>query len=342
MSDDPKRPRSALSILLQITGFLIGLAALMWCIQLALQPHNKEALLQLRGISIADATALLALTILSVALNGLCFWTTVKAKEDLKPVEVIATNCIATLLAFVPFKASVFFRILIHNRRDRIPLLTIGSWFAAVGLGALMVVGPLTAASLWRKQIDVPWLAAVIIGIPAFAAIAMGVARAVDGPQGLARLQFLASKLPTSWPRKFAGSQAFTHLHAGCGMVASRWFAVGLVIRGLDVLVQAARFYIVSKVLGVELAYSNALLLSGCYFLIGVLYPGGAAGSREGGVTAVAKMLAIPAWQSVAPVALTVTACELIVLVVLSPIAAIILKPWQLRGSRELEQPPAS
>ena len=328
-------------ILIQITGFLLGIAALLWCIHLALQPHNKEALSQLRGISIANAAALLSLTILSIALNGLCFWATVKAKEDLKPIEVIATNCIATLLAFVPFKVSVLFRILIHNRRDRIPLLTIGSWFAAVGLGAFLVVGPLTAASLWRKQIDFPWIAAVIIGITVFAAITMTIARTVDGDLGLTRLQMIAAKLPTLLPARFAGSRAFAHLHAGCGMVASRWFALGLVVRALDVLVQAARFYIVSELVGVELGYSNALLLSGCYFLIGVISPSGAAGSREGGATAVAKLLAIPAWESVAPVALTVTACELIVLVVLSPIATIMLKPWRLRGSREVEHPPA-
>ncbi len=338
LSTAPLQHRNLRGILVQLLGIAIGIAALAWCIHLALQPQNKEALAQLRGISFANATGLLALTFVSIALNGLCFWATIRGQKQLNPVDLIATNCIATLLALVPFKASLVFRVLIHNRRDNIPLFTIGAWFAAVGVGALLVVGPIIIATYWREKIDVPWMMAVGLGTPTILACVMMVANAISGPDGLQRVQAIAHKLPTSLPARFSASGAFAQMHSGCDMVSSRWFVVALVFRAADLLVQAARFYLVSQIMGIELSFGNAMLFSGCYFLIGVLSPSGAAGSREAGVTALAKLRAVISWESLAPIALTVTACELIVLVVLSPIAALILKPWRLKPT----QPPAS
>lgn len=323
--------RSVLSISVQLAGIAVGIAALAWCIHLAMQPQHRDAFLRLRDISLAHALTLLSLTVVSLVLNGLCFWATIRAHRQLGVVDVLATNCIGTLLAFLPFKLSVVFRVLVHNRRDAVPLFTIGAWFAAVALGALLIVGPLTAATLWREKIDAQWFLVVGLATPAAAALAMTLARLLSGPAGLQHLQRFAASMPTDIPRRISHSAIFAQIHSGCAMVCSAWFALSLIIRALDLLVQAARFYLVSRVLGVELSFGNAVLFSGCYFLIGVVSPSGSAGAREGGVTALAKLRSVLSWESLAPIALTVTACELVVLMVLSPFAALVLKPWRLK-----------
>jgi hypothetical protein len=249
----------------------------------------------------------------------------------------VATNFLGCLLAEVPFKLSAIFRAFIHNRRDGVPLLTIGAWFAAVGLGMLLVVGPLTGLSFWRKDIDAVWMIGVLAGVPALAAATMISARYFSGAHGLERLLSFSRFLPARGLRNLAEkmirSRPFGQLHAGFELVGSRFFALGLIFRASDVILQSTRFFLVARLLGITVSFGNSLFLSGSYFLIGVLAPSGSAGSREGGVTAVARLLEIPAWRSIAPVALTVGAFELLTLLAFSPICVLILKPWKFVGA---------
>ena len=340
VSNVPARPpgRSRLiSILIQVAGILVACAALAWVVHLAMEPANREALRKLQDITLGQGSAIAALTILSFVLNGMCFWACVRQRHSIPPVEMVATNFLGCLLAEVPFKLSAIFRVFVHHRRDRVPLLTIGAWFAAVALGMLLVVGPLTGLSLWRKDIDSIWLIGVLAGVPALACGTMAAAGYFSGPQGLGRLEGLSRILPGKRLQGLAEnvfrSRPFGQLHAGCDMVASRFFAVGLVFRAADVIVQSFRFLLVARLLGVGISFGNSLFLSGSYFLIGVLAPSGSAGSREGGVTAVARLLDIPAWRSIAPVALTVGAFELFTLLAFAPFGILLLKPWRFMRS---------
>ena len=70
--------------------------------------------------------------------------------QRLRTLDVVAVNAIATLLNYLPFKLSVISRIVIHNRRDGVPLGKIVGWLAAVGVGGVISFGPVALVSLWH------------------------------------------------------------------------------------------------------------------------------------------------------------------------------------------------
>ncbi len=87
-----------------------------------------------------------------------------------------------------------------------------------------------------------------------------------------------ALKKPLRW-------KVWLQLHDGFEMLSSPWaVAGGLCNRMLDTAVQSARFLVAARILGIDLAPQQALLVSMLYFIVGVFSPSGLAGLREGAV----------------------------------------------------------
>lgn len=330
-----KRSRLPANLFVQIAGFMIGLALLYWCVTVALTPENQQQLATLRHASWVALTELALLTLCSVVLNGLIFWSTLKPVKHISPLDVTATNAVASLLAFLPFKMSLIFRFLIHRRKDEVPLLTIGAWFAAVAGGMLMILGPLAALSLWRRAIDAVWMIGAAISIPLLAIIVISIARFAAGEAGLARVHGVVDRIGIKPLSKAARSGWFGKLHSICAMVGNPyWFGLALALRLMDTAVWALRFHDVSKLLGKPLGWDTSVMISSTYFLAGILVPSGTVGAREAAALALARKLAVPDADSVAVVALVVTAFEAATLLGAAALGLIWLRPDRLLRKR--------
>jgi len=273
----------------QIIGFLGSIGALGWAMSVALKEENREQLTKLSNATPAELIMLMGLATISVAFNGLLFWAVIRPVHTLRPTDVIATNAISTLLAYLPFKLSIVSRFVIHNRRDKIPVLTIGAWIVAVTMLMAAVFGPITLASLWQREINPTWWIVTLIGIVLCTVCGSLTAQRFAGDAGAQRLsKILGTRL--------TGHDAFEKIHSGFAMAGDlRAACTGNLFRVLDVLSFAMRFYVAAIVLDLPISGADSLLLGATYFLIGMASPFGMLGTREAGTIAIASAVGISA-----------------------------------------------
>lgn len=316
--------RSALSVgkgrlIVQLLSLLIALALLVWCVSLAFAPENRERIASLRDAPPLDVAALLGLSLLSLLFNGCTFWATLRPVRRVSLADVMATNAVASFLGYLPLKLSIVSRVVIHHRRDAIPILTIGSWLAANAAIVLAVILPACAASLIHPQLDPAW-GAIALGLWCVAFIGLtGGARLFAGEPGLTRMHAIARALHLPLIPRLLGSARFHHLHAGLSILSNRGAVLGATaFRVCDLLVQAGRFVLASRLLHVPLDPGTGVLVASTFFLLGVVSPAGAIGAREGGTTGLARLLRVPGVDpaSTAVMALLVSATESIAFLV--------------------------
>lgn len=280
--------------IVQAIGFAGGIALLAWCVTLALSPDNRAQLSKLTQASALQIVGLLGLSAAAIALNGLIFWIILRPARRLPAADVIATNALATFLAYLPFKLSVAARFVIHSRRDGVPVLTIGAWLAACAAALVATLGPILGVSLWRRGVDGWWWAGSIAGVALGTTALLLTARAFAGETGLARLHRLADPLRIAPLDRALRSHRFEHLHAGFAMLSSPWGVYGAAaLRLADVACLTARFLIAAAVLGLDLPWPDAVLMGATYFFVGVLSPFGMLGTREAGTLGLAAAVGV-------------------------------------------------
>jgi len=283
----PKANRRLPMILLQIVGFGGSIAALGWAVSVALREENRQQLAKLSQATPGELMMLMSLAAISVAFNGLLFWVVMNPVHKLRPTDVIAVNAISTLLAYLPFKLSIVSRFVIHNRRDKIPVLTIGAWIVAVTFLMAAVFGPIAVASLWQREINTVWWVVSGIGILGSTLVGSLIARQLEGETGTRRVAKLLGE-------KITSTQNYGRIHIGFEMLANRRAALlGNLFRVLDILTFALRFSVAARVLDLPISGSDSLLLGATYFLIGMASPVGMLGTREAGTIAIASMVGI-------------------------------------------------
>lgn len=310
----PSSARARVRIAVQVAGFLVGLTMLGWCVRVALQPSNQAQFSRLTGAPAWSILGMLGLTAASIVLNGVIFWATIRPVRRLRVSDVVAVNALATFLAYLPFKPSAVARVVIHNRRDGVPVGVIGAWFAAVAAVLLVALAPPTLASLWRPTIDAPWIAAAGGGVILLASAMMIVARFFRGERGIERIHAILDPLRLRIAQRFLRSRSWLHLHEGFTILSSPGVVAGTVaLRLTDAGVQAARFVLAASILGQALPVEQAVIVAVTFFLIGVVSPTGMLGFREGGATGLAAALAFKDSEQFAAVALLVGAAEAIV-----------------------------
>ncbi len=294
MNPPNARRKPYVRLAVQGLGFVAGLTLLGWCVHAALSPENREQLSKLGDAPAWAVAAMLGLSAASVALNGLAFWCALLPARRLHASDVIATNALATLLNYLPFNLSAISRVVIHNRRDRVPLLTIGGWFGAV-LGVMVVsLAPLVAASLWRQGVDAAWWAIALFGPLTAGGGLIALARPFAGERGLTRLHAILDPLAVGPLRRALRSERFAQLHAGVTMLADpRALALGVAIRLADVATQTARFVLAAAIPCIPLPRDHAALVDPSYFLISVVSPFGMLGTREAGTVWLAAALGL-------------------------------------------------
>jgi hypothetical protein len=337
VSERPATLRARLIRLgIQAVGLAAGVASLWWCITTAFKPENREQLAHLGDAPRALIVGLALLSLATMVTNGLMFWVSLRPVRRLRAADVVATNALATLLAYLPLKAGAIVRIAIHNRRDRVPLPTIGAWFTVILVEMVLAFGPAVVATIWRGRIDAVWGLAAAAMIAAGIAVVVASARLHRGDAGLARMNALARIAPPL--RRLFATRLWIQLHAGFDMLSAPVaVTAGVVLRLIDLFVHAGRFLIAASILGVALSPAQAIPIALTYFLIGVVSPSGLAGLREGGATvlfgslfAAAGMASHEARTRFAAVALLVTAVEAVSFLIGGALGLAWLRPDRL------------
>ncbi|HZW10133.1 MAG TPA: hypothetical protein VFF69_09545, partial [Phycisphaerales bacterium] len=241
MTQSAPHARRVLRLSFQGLGFVVGLLLLGWCVRAALSAENREQLAKLRDADPGQIGVLFALSAATLAINGLIFWATLRPVRKLRALDVLATNALCTFLAYLPFKLGAVTRVAIHNRRDRVPLLTIGAWFGAMLVVMLAAYVPATGASLWRRGVDAAWWITGLGGAAMLAALAVAGARPLAGERGVARLHRALGGARMPLLAALARSERFAQLHAGAAMLASpKAVAACTLLRLVDVGALAA------------------------------------------------------------------------------------------------------
>lgn len=282
---EPPRRRSLTRRILQVVGFTLGVALLAWVVSIALSAENRATFDRLLDAPPQLAIALFALTLAAIIINGVVFHVVLLPIRRLPLLEIIAVNALSTFLSILPFKISVITRVVIHHRRDGLPLRDIIAWFATVSAGALAILAPLFLVSIWRAQLDALWIAGAILGTLAATAAALPLAHLAQGPLPILHRLSLGADRIVSNPKVLFSQYA---------------------LRLLDIATVAARFWVVARIVGLDLPPDRAVLLGSTYFLIAVISPVSALGFSEMGAVIVARLSGLDA-PAVAVVALAVT-----------------------------------
>jgi Lysylphosphatidylglycerol synthase TM region len=324
------RGMSPAKLALQALGGVIGLSLLVWCVSVAFKPENRAKLERLADAPRDQLALLVALSLIVVLVSGETFRRVLWPIRRLPFVRTHATNAIASLLALLPFKLSIVFRVIVHNRRDSVPLLTIGAWFIAVSGVILTVLAPVMLASWWRGRADAVWLFTATGGVVLSAAALLIVARFTSSDRGWSFVEHLWNTLPI--PGLIRRTNLIHRAHEGLRMLShpgSLTVCVGL--RVLDLASQAARVYIAARIVGHDLPWDQAALAGSLYFLVGAVAPTGQLGAREG-LTAglAAALLKGQNLDQFAVIVLVVSASEMLVLLVLSVLGMPIVRPDRL------------
>jgi hypothetical protein len=311
----------------QVLGFLIGVGLLVWVVLEAFSPRNRAQLEKLADAPWQLVVAMLGLSVIVVVISGEVFRNALLPVRRIPIVGMHATNAVASLLALLPFKLSIFFRVAVHNRRDGVPLLTIGAWFAAVSAIMACAVVPMLAVNHFRKPTDTASAWLMLAGLVVMAGLLIAAARFFLSSRGWSIVRAVYDAMPK--PRVLrsehpAGAALLERAREGCRMLASpRAVTVCLLLRGLDIGVQGARIYVAARIVGLDVAPDAALVAGMMYFLVGAASPAGQVGPREGAVVLVLG-------PSFAVVPLIITVAETLVLLIGSVLGIACLRPDRL------------
>ena len=324
MSVPATKPKlSATKVTVQVVGFVIGLALLAWCVKQAFSPENQEQLAALKSAPV-HLIAMLAVANLSIMFfSGLSFYFALNPLRKLNFWDLQATNAIATFLSYVPFKAGMLFRILVHNRRDGVPVALIGAWFGAVSIVMAIALLPLFAAALLTREINWQWaLIAVSLGGAGYAATCF-LAWYFHGTRGMAIMRGSAERLGVC-ARRLVRTTFIRTAHGGLDILASPARVLLLVcVRLVDMGSQSLRFYLAGMIVGTPIALDTCVLLASMHFVVGVISPAGSVGTREAAIVAAATMLGLENPQAMAGVALLLLASEAVVNLFASTLAVL-------------------
>lgn len=316
-------------IVVQLVGFAVGVGLLAWCATVALQDKNREQLGRLSEARWQDVSLLAVLSLASLAANGSSFWIVIRPVRRVPWLSVQAVNALATALASLPFKLSIVCRFAVHNRRDGVPLLTITTWMGNVLAIMLATLGPILLAGIWRGTTDAVWWGTSAGGVLASVVLVVALARLFSRKPIWVRIErWIAGDDGAGrgvLGRKAVKAGVVARAQEGFAMLSSP-MAVGggALLRCLDLVIQACRFLVASRIVGQEISVDQAVLAASAYFLVGVLSPAGALGFREAAVFGLLK------GEAFSIVVLTVTAAEMVVVLACATAAA----AWLRLGRR--------
>ena len=299
----------------QIAGFIVGLALLAYAVRLAISPDNLGVWQRLRDAAPTDVAALIGLTLLSLALNGVLFRITLAPVRKIPIAEGVGVNIIGTFLSLVPFKLSLVARTIIHRSRHGVPWPMLVSWFAvyaALTAGTLVIVGVGVYARLkWQLS-----MTACVVSVIA-ALVAFGAAACLAG-------KFASrERWNTRWSRD-VGAMLRPPINV----------AAHLALRTLDIALFGARFAVAAKLTGVALGSVQSFMVGTMYLFLNAVAPAGTLGFTEAGTAGAAALLGMDQSRIVS-LALICTACQAAVAGLLAVPSWLWLRPGGVIKAKE-------
>lgn len=329
-SPAPTRSR-ATQIAVQLGGFVVALALLAFVVHRAFGGENRAQLDKLRDAPWTHVALLILLSLITLAVNGLIFQVTLRPVRRLPALDVLSVNALSAFLGYLPLKLGLLFRVAVHSRRDRLPLLTIGAWFAAVAGIMLGVVAVLLGASLAAKEMNARWFAIALPGLALGGLLVIAMSRLFAGDVGRDRLTAFADRLRLPLLPKLLRSEHYRQLHAATDILANpRAVYASIGLRVADFALQAARVPIAAALLDQHLPYTQAFMVAATSFIVGIVWPSGPVGSREASVVAVCALLGLPNRDAFAAATLLLTATEAVAYAIGALAGLIWLRPTRL------------
>ncbi|MCH2145014.1 MAG: lysylphosphatidylglycerol synthase domain-containing protein [Phycisphaerales bacterium] len=156
IADVRRKMLSPKRIAIQILGFLIGLAFVIYLVKLAF--YGEADWSRIREASPWLIAGLLLTGLLGTVLDGLVFWGIMRPYHKLGVMEVQGANMTASFLNYAPVRLGTVFRIIFHATVDRIALIPIFGWFAAITVTTLACMASVVCATLITGGPGVWWL----------------------------------------------------------------------------------------------------------------------------------------------------------------------------------------
>ena len=316
--------RSRIAIALNVLGFVLGLALLWWCSARALSASNRDQLALLWRAPWWQGASLVGVSLLNALCSAMVFRSAVSPVRRLPVLDVVCVNFVASLGNYMPFKLGLVFRVLTHNRRNGLALLTIGAWMGAMAVLMLCVLGPVMLAGLWRGRVDGAWWLAAAGGTLMLCTLVVLAARFVGGVGGvgaagtgrgwlLVQRGWAALPMPRGFREKW-GVVMLGRVREGTRMLGSpAAVAQAVAWRIGDLATQSLRFLIAATIIGRTLTWDQSILAGSTYYLIGSVSPTGQLGVREAGTAGiVGKLLVGIDFDAFSLIVLMVTAAELL------------------------------
>ena len=258
MSDDPTNPTQQPDAPPQAAparkavrwaGFVLAIALLGASIWFAIREGQKDGVNGFARLAEADPlyiAALLGLALITaIGINGLMFWVVhrpfVDKNRPVGPFAMIGLLAASALLNYTPVKAGLIGRVAYLKQKHGVAYgaaVLIHMMLAGGTFGALGVV---FAVTLWRRTLDAWWWGGYLAGLTLLALV------------GALMLHYVPPKRVAAW----VGRSALD------GVGHAFWVLLGCTqLAGLNILGIALRWWVVARMLQVELDMVDAVFLS--------------------------------------------------------------------------------
>ena len=118
---------------MQVAGFAIGCALVVWCVERALS-KGSGGLDKLREADPLLVAVLLGSTLVSIVCSGYTFLAMARPIRRFSAVEMQAVNLMASLFNYAPVRLGLALRCAFHWRVERMPATDIAAWIAGVAI----------------------------------------------------------------------------------------------------------------------------------------------------------------------------------------------------------------
>ena len=137
---------TARKIILQITGFALGVALIAWCVWGAAK--DPEGWQRLREASSASLIGLLLCSLASIMISGLTFWIAARPVQTLGVQDQQWINALASMLNYAPVRLGMFVRAAYAIKVDHLRAVELVAWFASVAFTFVVALAAITAGTL--------------------------------------------------------------------------------------------------------------------------------------------------------------------------------------------------
>ncbi len=257
-------------IALQIAGFCVGCALIVWCASRAFH-GGFNGFEKLRAADTTLVAALFVGTLGSILCAGFTFWSVARPIRHFSVVEMQAVNLMASLFNYAPVRLGLFLRCVFHWRVERMPAVDITAWLAGVAIVTLGSLGSALVAGLVQVAIGRSALAldALWIGTYGACLLAGSLLTIVVGRSALLKRFLKGGERVLTSPQALAQSLAF---------------------RTIDLSMWSLRMWAAAGIVGVTIGPAQAAMLAAVASL-GAGNPLGRLGWREALVVLVAPFV---------------------------------------------------